>query len=157
EDLAMQALGEILTIKLIEELREKEGGVYGASASGSLSKLPYGSYNFSVGFPTNPADADKLIELTLKEIEKIQQNGPDAKDLEKFKEGEMTDYTKSLKENRYWLNVLISAFNKQENPEKALDFEKNLNALTAKDVQNVANKYLNKNRVIAVLKPETSK
>lgn len=157
EDLAMQALGEILTIKLIEELREKEGGVYGASASGSLSKLPYGSYNFSIGFPTNPADADKLIELTLKEIEKIQQNGPDAKDLEKFKEGEMTDYTKSLKENRYWLNVLISAFNNQENPEKALDFEKNLQALTAKDVQDVANKYLNKNRVIAVLKPETSK
>src|SRR5690606_40947489 len=47
ENLAMQALGEILTIKLIEELREKEGGVYGAGAQGSLSKLPYGSYNFS--------------------------------------------------------------------------------------------------------------
>ena len=157
EDLAMQALGEILTIKLIEELREKEGGVYGASANGSLNKLPYGSYSFSVGFPTNPADADKLIELTLKEIEKIQQNGPDEKDLTKFKEGEMTDYTKNLKENRYWLNVLVNAFNNQEDPTKALDFEKNLNALTAKEVQDVANKYLNKNRIIAVLKPETSK
>lgn len=157
ENLAMQALGEILTIKLIEELREKEGGVYGASASGSLSKLPYGSYNFSIGFPTNPADADKLIELTLEEIEKIQQNGPEETDLTKFKEGEMTDYTKSLKENRYWLNVLISAFNNQTNPEKALDFEENLKALSAEDVQAVANKYLNKNRVIAILKPETSK
>ena len=156
DDLAMEALGEILTIKLIEELREKEGGVYGASASGSLSKLPYGSYSFSVGFPTNPADADKLIELTLKEIEKIQQNGPEAEDLNKFIEGEMTDYTKSLKENRYWLNVMLRAFNNQENPEKALDFEKNLKALTVKDVQNVANKYLKKNRVIAVLKPESS-
>lgn len=153
----MQALGEILTIKLIEELREKEGGVYGASANGSLNKLPYGSYSFSVGFPTNPADADKLIELTLKEIEKIQQNGPDEKDLTKFKEGEMTDYTKNLKENRYWLNVMINAFNNQEDPTKALDFEKNLNALTVKEVQDVANKYLNKNRIIAVLKPETSK
>ena len=157
ESLAMQALGEILTIKLIEELREKEGGVYGASANGSLSKLPYGSYNFSVGFPTNPADADKLIDLTLQEIEKIQKNGPEATDLMKFKEGEMTDYTKNLKENRYWLNVLISAFNNQEDPTKALDFEKNLNALTAKEVQDVANKYLNKNRIISVLKPETSK
>lgn len=156
DDLAMEALGEILTIKLIEELREKEGGVYGASASGGLSKLPYGSYSFSVGFPTNPADADKLIELTLKEIEKIQQNGPEAEDLNKFIEGEMTDYTKSLKENRYWLNVMLRAFNNQENPEKALDFEKNLKALTVKDVQNVANKYLKKNRVIAVLKPESS-
>ena len=157
ENLAMQALGEILTIKLIEELREKEGGVYGASARGSLNKLPYGSYSFSIGYPTNPASADKLIELTLKEVEKIQQNGPDAKDLDKFKEGEMTDYTKSLKENNYWLDVLSDAYTDQENPEKALEFEKNLKALTAKDIQEVAKKYLNKNRVIAVLKPESAK
>jgi len=157
ENLAMQALGEILTIKLIEELREKEGGVYGASAYGWLNKLPYGSYGFQIGYPTNPASADKLIELTLQEVEKIQKNGPEAKDLDKFKEGEMTDYTKSLKENRYWLGVLAGAYTEQENPEKALDFEKNLKALTAKDVQDVANKYLNKNRVISVLKPETAK
>lgn len=157
ENLAMQALGEILTIKLIEELREKEGGVYGASARGSLNKLPYGSYSFSIGYPTNPASADKLIDLTLKEVEKIQKNGPELKDLEKFKEGEMTDYTKYLKENRYWLNVLNEGFTKQENPEKALDFEKDLRALTAKDIQDAANKYLNKNRVISVLKPESAK
>lgn len=157
ENLAMQALGEIVTIKLIEELREKEGGVYGASARGSLNKLPYGSYNFTISYPTNPASADKLIELTLKEVEKIQQNGPDVKDLDKFKEGEMTDYTKSVKENSYWIDVLFDSYTDQENPEKALDFEKNLKALTAKDVQDVAKKYLNKNRVIAVLKPETAK
>jgi len=157
ENLAMEALGEILTIKLIEELREKEGGVYGAGARGSLNKLPYGSYNFSISYPTNPASADKLIELTLKEVEKIQKNGPEAKDLEKFKEGELTDYTKALKENRYWLEVMVKAFNDQEDPNKALEFEKNLKALTVKDVQDVANKYLNKNRIIAVLKPETAK
>ncbi|MEG1026502.1 MAG: insulinase family protein, partial [Flavobacterium sp.] len=157
ENLAMQALGEILTIKLIEELREKEGGVYGASAYGGLNKLPYGSYSFSISYPTNPASADKLIELTLKEVEKIQQNGPEAADLVKFKEGEMTDYTKSLKENNYWLDVLSDSYTDQENPERALDFEKNLNALTAKEIQDVAKKYLNKNRVIAVLKPETAK
>lgn len=157
ENLAMQALGEIITLKLTEELREKEGGIYSGRAMGGLSKLPYGSYNFSISYPTNPKDADKLIELTLKEVEKIQQNGPVAEDLVKFKEGEMTDYTKSLKENGYWLNVMLKAFNNQENPEKALDFEKNLQALTVKDVQDVAKKYLVKNRVIAVLKPETAK
>lgn len=157
EDLAMQALGEILTIKLIEELREKEGGVYGASASGSLSKIPYGSYNFSISYPTNPASVDKLIDMTLAEIEKIKKNGPEAADLTKFKEGEMTDYTSSLKENRYWLGVLTNAFMYQESPEKALDFEKNLKSLTAKEVQDVAKKYLDKNRIITILKPEASK
>ena len=93
----------------------------------------------------------------MKEVEKIQQNGPEAKDLEKFKEGEMTDYTKSLKENNYWLDVLSDSYTDQENPERALDFEKNLKALTAKEIQDVAKKYLTKNRIIAVLKPETAK
>lgn len=157
EDLAMQALGEILTIKLIEELREKEGGVYGASAYGGLNKIPYGSYSFAISYPTNPASVDKLIDLTLAEIEKIKKNGPEAKDLDKFKEGEMTDYTNSLKENGYWLGVLTSAFVYQESPEKALDFEKRIKSLTAKEVQDVAKKYLDKNRVITVLKPENSK
>lgn len=157
EDLAMQALGEILTIKLIEELREKEGGVYGASAYGGLNKIPYGSYSFAISYPTNPASVDKLIDLTLAEIEKIKKNGPEAKDLDKFKEGEMTDYTNSLKENGYWLGVLTSAFVYQESPEKALDFEKRIKSLTAKEVQDVAKKYLDKNRVITVLKPESSK
>jgi zinc protease len=32
--LTTQALGEVLTIKLIEELRENESGVYGISARG---------------------------------------------------------------------------------------------------------------------------
>ena len=69
----------------------------------------------------------------------------------------MTDYTISLKENNYWLDVLSDSYTDKENPEKALDFEKNLKALTAKDVQDAANKYLKNNRVISVLKPESAK
>ena len=38
EDLAMRALGEVATIKIIEKLREDEGGIYGGGARGSLNK-----------------------------------------------------------------------------------------------------------------------
>ncbi|MGK4567002.1 M16 family metallopeptidase [Flavobacterium sp. 3HN19-14] len=51
EAFAMQALGEVLTIKLIEELRENESGVYGISARGSMNKVPNGSYSFNISFP----------------------------------------------------------------------------------------------------------
>src|SRR5690606_9103924 len=50
EAFTMQALGEVLTIKLIEELRENSAGVYGVSARGSMSKVPNGYYNFNIGF-----------------------------------------------------------------------------------------------------------
>jgi zinc protease len=48
--MSMQALGEVLTIKLIEQLRENESGVYGVSARGIMNKIPNGSYSFNIGF-----------------------------------------------------------------------------------------------------------
>lgn len=92
---AMKALGEVLTIKLIEELRENESGVYGVGASGSMSKVPYGSYNFSISFPCGPENAEKLTTSALKELQKIIDNGPVAKDVTKFKEAELLEYKKN--------------------------------------------------------------
>jgi zinc protease len=156
EDLAMQALGEILTIKLIEQLREKESGVYGVNASGGLNKMPYGSYRFTVSFPCGPENVDKLTESTLAEIQKIIQNGPEAKDLAKYKEGELLDYKKTIKENRTWVRNFRSAYSAVESPEAILSVEEKINALTAKDVQEVAKKYLTKEKIIGVLMPEKS-
>jgi zinc protease len=154
EDLALQALGEILTIKLTEQLREKESGVYGIGARGSMGKVPYGSYSFSISFPCGPENAEKLTESALKEVQKIVDNGPDEKDLSKFKEAEFLEYKKSIKENKYWLNYLNEAYLNGTNPENILKVEERVTALTAKDVQEVAKKYLTKDKVIAMLMPE---
>lgn len=154
EALAMQALGEVLTIKLIEELRENESGVYGASARGSMSKVPYGSYSFNIGFPCGPENVDSLTESALRELQKIIDNGPEEKDLAKFKEGELLDYKEGIKTNRFWLNSLQRAYVQNSNPENVLKFEERINALTAKDIQEVAKKYTSKDKVIGILMPE---
>jgi zinc protease len=154
EALAMQALGEVLTIKLIEELRENESGVYGASARGSMSKVPYGSYSFNIGFPCGPENVDSLTESALRELQKIIDNGPEEKDLAKFKEGELLDYKEGIKTNRFWLNALQRAYVQNSNPENVLKFEERINALTVKDIQEVAKKYTSKDKVIGILMPE---
>ena len=76
EAVAMTALGEVLSIKLIEELRENESGVYGVSARGNMNKIPYGSYNFNISFPCGPENTDKLTAAALLELDKIIKNGP---------------------------------------------------------------------------------
>lgn len=154
EALAMQALGEILTIKLVEELRENESGVYGVNAYGNLSKVPYGSYNFNISFPCGPDNAEKLIASALRELQKIIDKGPEAKDLAKYKEGELLDYKKDIKENRYWARMFRSAYSNGINPEEMLTKEQKVTALTAKEVQEVAKKYLTKDKVIGILMPE---
>jgi len=41
EQLKLQALTEVLNIKVIESLREDLGGIYGGGMYGKLSKYPY--------------------------------------------------------------------------------------------------------------------
>jgi len=156
EAFAMQALGEILTIKLVEQLRENESGVYGVGARGSMNKVPYGSYNFSISFPCGPDNAEKLTASALNELQKIITNGPEAKDLDKFKEAEIQDFRKESKENRFWLSNFIRSYSNEQSAEEVLKFEEKVNALTAKEVQEVAKKYLTKDKVVGMLMPEKS-
>jgi zinc protease len=154
EAMAMNALGEILTIKLTEELRENESGVYGIGASGGINKVPYGSYSFNISFPCGPENAEKLTASALRELQKIIDNGPEAKDLAKFKEAELLDYKKQIKENQFWLDNFERAYINGNSAEEILKIEEKVNAVTAKEVQDVAKKYVSKDKVIGILMPE---
>ena len=152
--LTIQALGEVLTIKLIEQLRENESGVYGISASGSLNKIPNESYSFAIGFPCGPENTEKLTVSALKELQHIIDNGPDEKDVAKFKQGELLGFKNSIKENSYWLSNFISSYINGSSPEEILNYEKLVNEITAKDIQKIASQYLSKDKVIGILMPE---
>jgi zinc protease len=155
--LTMQALGEVLTIKLIEELRENEAGVYGVSARGSMTKVPNGSFNFRIGFPCGPENAEKLTASALKELQKIIDNGPDEKDVAKFKEAELLDYKKDIKENKFWLSNFTQSYIDGKSPNRVFQAEEAINNVTAKDIQAIAKKYLTKDKVVAMLLPEVQK
>ena len=154
EAVAMTALGEVLTIKLVEELRENESGVYGVNARGSMAKVPYGSYNFNISFPCGPENAEKLTASALAELDKIIKNGPDEKDVNKYKEAEALDYKKKIKENRYWMTNFTRSFTNGSSPEEILTASEKVKEVTAKDIQDVAAKYLSKDKVIGILMPE---
>ena len=155
EDLAMRALGEVATIKIIEKLREDEGGIYGGGARGSLNKVPYGSYNFSINFPCGPENAEKLTKIALDELQKMIDNGPEQKDLDKFKEGEANDDVTNMKDNNYWLQNITSYQTQGGDKYSVLNYLTKVKALTVKDLQSVGKKYLTeKNRMVFTLMPE---
>ena len=154
EAASINALGEILTIKLIENLREKEAGVYGAGARGSMSKVPYGRYNFSISFPCGPENVDKLTTAALKELKLIITNGPTEKDLNKVKEAKLLSYKENLKKNSYWLNSLKSSFINDRDPEVILKKTEAINWLNKKDIQEVAKKYFSGDYILAIHNPD---
>lgn len=151
---AMNALGEILSIKLIEKLREEEGGVYGAGARGSIRKIPYGSFNFSISFPCAPENAEKLSDAAIAELKKIIKDGPTEVDLEKVKKALLLTRKDQLEQNSFWLSTIKNADYNQSDINNVINYEANINALTTKDVHNVAKKYLSGGFIKAVLLPE---
>jgi len=154
EALALEALGEVATIKVIEKLREDESGIYGGGARGGMNRVPYNSYSFSVSFPCGPENADKLTKSAIAEIQKLIDNGPEQKDLDKYKEGEYNDDKTNMRDNGYWMNNL--AKNQLDGSDKyeILNYQEKVKALTVKDLHDVAKKYLSKNRIVATLMPE---
>jgi zinc protease len=149
--LRMQALLDVLNIKLIESLREDLSGVYGAGAGGQLSKNPYNNYSIRISMPCGPENVDKLIQASLAEIQKIKDKGPLESDLNKVKETWIKQYRDDLKENNYWLAKLLQTAELGSNPADILTGETRINAITAKELQEAAKKYFNLNNYVQVV------
>lgn len=155
DDLAITALGEVLTIKLVEELREEESGVYGVGARGNMSKIPYESYNFSISFPCGPENVEKLTDAAIAEVQKIKEKGPTEEDLAKVRETFKLQRKEKLKENKFWIDQLEKAERENYDLSKMNDYNEMVDELEADEIQKIAKKYLTENYLLGVLMPET--
>ncbi|ADQ80655.1 peptidase M16 domain protein [Paludibacter propionicigenes WB4] len=142
ENNLLDALAEVLTIKLTERLREDESGVYGVEARASYAKYPHNRFSFSVMFGCGPENTEKLINSALDEINKLRQNGPSLVDVNKVLAEERRSTEVQLKENNFWLNYLTNQFQNNENLEQILSYQDDLNKITPESIKICANKYL---------------
>lgn len=156
-DLALktQALTEILNIKIIDDLREKLGAIYGGGIYGGINKLPYNNYTFVLQLPCGPSNVDTLLQSANAEIEKIRKDGPQQSDLDKIKKTWLEQYKVQLKENGFWSGKLQGIYFQGDDPQRIFEYEQNVNAITTDDIKNTANKLLTGENVItAILYPE---
>ncbi len=151
----LEALSEILQIKLTERLREDEGGVYSPGAFVSYGKYPTARYSFTITFGCGPENVEKLIAASLDEIAKLRKNGPQAVDLEKFLAEERRSTEVQLKENGFWLGYLVNQYQNQEDPKMLLTYLESLKKLNTENLKQAANQYLiESNFIRLVLEPE---
>jgi zinc protease len=154
-DLKAQAVSEVLNIKIIEDLREKIQGIYTGGIYARLTKIPYQHYSFVLQLPCGPAKIDTLIFAANQEIENLKKNGPSIEDLNKVKQQWLEENKTAMKENNTWLDALQNIIFKGNDADRFLHYEKYVNALTPKDIQDAAKLLLNGNNVAtAILRPE---
>lgn len=150
-------LMDILEIKCRESMREDQGGVYGISIDGSVSKYPESRYSIETTWGCAPENIKKLSQTLLDEMEKIRNNGPAAIDLDKVRETLIRQRETRMKENRFWLAALQNHFMLGEELLTLEEYKAFINSITGADIKAVADKYLNtKDYVEVALTPATA-
>jgi len=146
-----RTLGAILQLRYTETLREQEGGTYGASAQGRFSKRPKEEASLFVGFDCNPDKVDDLVNIVHEEIKKIAAGTINQEDLDKT----LANYMKVRKEqqdyNSYDMNLLVNYFIEGYNMNAPKNFDKIVNSITAKDVQNYTKELLKNARTYEIV------
>jgi zinc protease len=139
--LALQALTEVLNIRIINRLREEIGGIYSGGMFGDFSRYPYGNVSLVLQLPCNPDKVDTLLTAFTEELNKIKTQGPTAGDLEKVKAQWKEKHTTDIKENGYWQESLHNIYLLGEDPKASLDYLARIAALTGAEVQEAAKKW----------------
>ena len=138
----MRTLGDILQLRYTESLREDEGGTYGASTRGSLSKEPKQVASLSVNFDCNPDLAEKLITIVHEQIETIKNGTVQQGDLDKILKSILKAREESKNYNRYEMSLLKNYVLEGYNMNDSKNFEDIINAIKVEDIQDVAKRLL---------------
>ncbi len=158
EDMALKAraVAEILNIKVIEELREKMGKIYGGGFYGNMSKEPYQRFSIQLQLPCGPQSVDTLLIAANNEIKTLIEKGPEAKDLDKVKSQWREKYRVDVKENKYWSEKLESTLFWGRDKDRVLNYESYIDKLTPAEIQQTAKTlFESANKFVAVWYPES--
>lgn len=146
--LVMNIIGELLSTRYLESIREKEGGSYGVGCAGYVQNIPTTTAKLLMQFDTDPEKQVKLMGIIHKEVMDIIANGPIMEDFNKIKESMLKEYEVNVTTNKYWMSALTRYY--QYNFD-GTDFVDVLNSITPKDIQNTLKKLVAQGNVVEVV------
>ena len=104
--LSMYVIGELLSKRFLQTIREEEGGSYGVNVGGNLEIIPKPTFSLALTFDCNPDKEEKLMQIVWKELNDLKSNPVNANDLEDIKKALLKNREESLKTNSYWNTTL---------------------------------------------------
>lgn len=156
-NMELEALKESLQIRVLERLREEEGGVYSPQVAVSNSKYPVGAYLLQISFACSPQNVDKLIASANDEVAKLRADGPLQVNIDKWKAQLVNQVDSQLKENSFWLAYLSGQVQNDMGLQPVNEYKQVLEKISRETLKEAANKYLNgKNYIRLVLMPENT-
>ncbi len=140
----MDLLARIVSLRLIDELREKLGATYGGSANSSMSDVYPDRGTFSVSTNGDPKDL-AAIEAAVDQIIAEILSAPVERDLfERARKPVLESYADWRKRNDTWIGVVSEAQTDAGRLDRFRNSEARFTSITPDDIWKLAKQYLTK-------------
>jgi zinc protease len=140
----MDLLARIVTVRLIDELREKLGATYGGGASSNMSEVYTGRGSFAIATSGAPKDLAAIEGVVDAIIAEVTAKPVDADLFERARKPVLESYADWRRQNGTWIGIAAEA---QTNPERLERFRRSealFKSITPDYVWGLAKKWLGK-------------
>lgn len=144
---------QIISARLLSEVREKEGAVYSIYTQGSQDRLSEVSVVYQTIFQVKPEKKDRALEIIRSEFEKLAKETP-VEELDKVKEFMVKQITGDEQTNSYWCSMM--AGNELLPSEVCVKAEQVIQSITPKEISGYVNEIMKQNnyRVLVMMPGE---
>ena len=155
EQSRVEAATEVLEIALRDILREELGETYSVNV-GLTQPLPQtGTGRIGISFGGAPDKIESMVERVMKEVGRLQQEGPSEDLTTRAKETARRAHETAKKQNGFWLSRLQSAKLLGRDPNLILTREQRIDAISRENVHEMFKKYFPAGRyTVVTLVPE---
>lgn len=144
---------QIISARLLSEVREKEGAVYSIYTQGSQDRLSEVSVVYQTIFQVKPEKKDRALEIIRSEFEKLAKETP-VEELDKVKEFMVKQITSDEQTNSYWCSMM--AGNELLPSEVCVKAEQVIQSITPKEISGYVNEVMKQNNYrVLVMMPES--
>jgi zinc protease len=153
--LDLDAICKILSTRLLEEIREKESGVYTIGAYPTFYIEPYTRYSVTIFFSCDPGREDELYTKVLNIVKSLQNESLTSADIQKVIEKEKREFETNVKENTYWRTILTQIEEGNMTTGDYKNYPDMINNISIETMKASANKFFDMNNYVKVyLMPE---
>ncbi|MCF0198215.1 MAG: insulinase family protein, partial [Bacteroidaceae bacterium] len=154
-EIATDMVGQILSMRLLETIREEMGAAYSVGALGVF--VPTSSGDFSAALqiqaPVKPELVDTCRQVIDQELKALATNGAEEKYIQKVKEYLLKSFKENDRDNSAWLEWLMSM--DYYNADKYTGYEAIVQNLKSEDIRKAAAQLLEAgNAITVVITPE---
>ena len=105
----LNALRDLLDIRLREVLREDKSGTYGVGVGASCSRIPYERARVTISWMSAPERRDELVTAMWAVVDSIKAGVVSDSNLVKIREMAYRGHETALRENGAWLSAMQDA------------------------------------------------